>query len=121
MRIILFIILLVSSVLCQDYYDRRYDYFDVETLAQNPRLLKKYMECFLDRGPCTPVGRVFKRVLPEIIVTGCAKCSPSQRRFARRTFEAFKQYLPDGHTELKTRLDPSHKYYDNFEKKIANA
>lgn len=68
MCILLFVILVISSVLCQDYYDRRYDYFDVETLVQNPRLLKKYMDCFLDQGPCTPVGRVFKRKLRLFIL-----------------------------------------------------
>ncbi|XP_063626807.1 ejaculatory bulb-specific protein 3-like [Cydia splendana] len=120
MRVFLFCFL-VCSVVSDDYYNRRYDYFDVDTLVENPRLLQKYMECFLDKGPCTPVGRVFKRVLPELVATGCAKCTPSQRRFAKRTFAAFKRDLPESHAELKKKIDPTNQNYDNFERKIADA
>lgn len=42
------------------YYDRRYDYYDIDYFVENPRLLNKYLDCFLDRSPCTPVGKVFK-------------------------------------------------------------
>lgn len=51
----------------KDYYDRRYDYYDIDHLIQNPRLLKKYLDCFLDKGPCTPIGRLFKRKLNHFI------------------------------------------------------
>ncbi|KAL0820547.1 hypothetical protein ABMA28_006398 [Loxostege sticticalis] len=112
---------LISSGLSQGTYDRKYDYFDIDTLVQNPRLLQKYMDCFLDKGPCTPIGRVFKIALPEVVATGCSKCTPAQRSFARRTFGAFKRLLPAQHEELKKLLDPNNKYYDTFEKAIANA
>ncbi|KAM3963369.1 chemosensory protein 15 [Aphomia sociella] len=103
------------------YYDQRYDYFDVDNLVQNPRLLKKYIDCFLDKGPCTPVGRVFKLVLPEVVVTSCAKCTPSQKNFARKTFDAFKRLMPEDHEELKKKIDPSNKFYESFEKAVSDA
>lgn len=110
------ILLIISCVLTQEkFYDRRYDYYDIDQFVENPRLLKKYLDCFLDRGPCTPVGRVFRAVLPEIVRTACSKCSPSQKRFARRTFEAFQRYSPESHSELKKKLDPQNKYFTAFE------
>lgn len=61
MKNIFIFILVVSYVFAQDkFYDRRYDYYDLDYFIENPRLLKKYLDCFLDRGPCAPVGRVFK-------------------------------------------------------------
>lgn len=60
---------LISSGLCQGTYDRKYDYFDIDTLVQNPRLLQKYMDCFLDKGPCTPIGRVFKSKYSLLLIT----------------------------------------------------
>ncbi|KPJ09665.1 Putative odorant-binding protein A10 [Papilio machaon] len=103
------------------YYDRRYDYYDLDNLFQNPRLLRKYMNCFLDKGPCTPVGRVFKQLLPEVVMSACAKCSPSQRRLARNTFEAFDKYLADSRDELKRKLDPQNVYFEKFLKAISTA
>ncbi|XP_045452742.1 allergen Tha p 1-like [Melitaea cinxia] len=83
------------------------------------RLLNKYLDCFLDRSPCTPVGKVFKSVLPEVVKTACSKCSPMQKRFAGRTFQAFKRYLPEKHEELKHKLDPKNTYFANFESVIS--
>ncbi|RVE43731.1 hypothetical protein evm_011580 [Chilo suppressalis] len=114
-------LLTLSAASCDKKYDRKYDLFDIDTLVENPRLLRKYMDCFLDEGPCTPIGRVFKLALPEIITTRCGKCTPAQKSFARRTFAAFKKEFPDKHGELKKLLDPDDKYYDSFEKAVASA
>nr|UNG39404.1 chemosensory protein 10 [Apocheima cinerarius] len=115
-------LLLLPIVVAQDkYYDRRYDYFEIDYFVNNPRLLKKYLDCFLDQGPCTPIGRVFKQVLPEVISTACKKCTPLQKRFTKKAFNAFKTTLPEMHQELKKKYDPQNKYYDAFEKAIASA
>lgn len=53
--------LVFGVVAAQKYYDSRYDYYDTDNLIQNTRLLKKYLDCFLSKGPCTPIGRLFKR------------------------------------------------------------
>lgn len=107
------------SSLAQETYSRKYDYFDIDYLVQNPRLLKKYIDCFLGKGPCTPIGRVFKLVLPEIVATSCAKCTPIQRSFINKAFTAFKKYLPQSHEDLRKKLDPDDKYYEAFEKAVA--
>lgn len=57
------LLLILIEVICaqEKYYESKYDYYDVDSLIQNPRLLQKYLDCFLEKGPCTPVGRVFRR------------------------------------------------------------
>ncbi|KAJ0174095.1 hypothetical protein K1T71_010241 [Dendrolimus kikuchii] len=116
-----FCLVLVVAETDKDYYDRRYDYYDIDHLIQNPRLLKKYLDCFLDKGPCTPIGRLFKQVLPEVVTTACGKCTTSQKRLSRKTFNAFKRYFPETFAELKKKLDPQDKYYTAFEKAISSA
>ncbi|KAG6454413.1 hypothetical protein O3G_MSEX008691 [Manduca sexta] len=120
-KTVLFLSLCFVSVFSQKYYDSRYDYYDGDNLIQNTRLLKKYLDCFLTKGPCTPIGRLFKQIIPEVIVTACGKCTPNQKRFARKTFNAFKRNFPESHAELRQKFDPENKYYDAFEKVIANA
>lgn len=51
---------LVLSALAADKYNSKYDNFDVETLISNDRLLKSYVNCFLDKGKCTAEGSDFK-------------------------------------------------------------
>lgn len=59
--------------------------------------------------------------MPEVITTACAKCTPTQKRFARKTFNAFRRYFPETLMELRRKFDPESKYYDAFEKVITNA
>lgn len=54
------LVLSVVSVFAADKYNSKYDNFDVETLIGNDRLLKSYVNCFLDKGRCTAEGTDFK-------------------------------------------------------------
>lgn len=60
MRALLVLACLVAVVFAADKYNSKYDNFDVEMLIQNDRLLKAYVNCFLDKGRCTPEGTEFK-------------------------------------------------------------
>lgn len=58
------VFLFVAVAACSaDYYSSKYDNFDVETLINNDRLLKSYVNCFLDKGRCTAEGTDFKSKL----------------------------------------------------------
>lgn len=39
-----------------DKYTTRYDYIDVDAILKSSRLLRSYIHCVLDRGPCTREG-----------------------------------------------------------------
>ena len=34
-------------------YETRYDYLDIDKILTNDRILKRLMDCIMDRGPCT--------------------------------------------------------------------
>lgn len=41
-------------------YTSQYDNFDVDRILHSERLLKSYIKCLLDKGPCTKEGRDLK-------------------------------------------------------------
>lgn len=43
-----------------DKYTTKYDNIDVDSILSSKRLLKNYLNCLLDKGPCTADGRELK-------------------------------------------------------------
>ncbi|XP_039759100.1 allergen Tha p 1-like [Pararge aegeria] len=97
-----------------DTYNPTYDHFNAKELAENDRLLKNYLLCFLDRGPCTREGTDFKKVIPEALRTVCAKCTPKQRELVRIVVRAFQEKLPELWEELVKKEDPTGQYKESF-------
>lgn len=46
--------------LTSDKYTSKYDNIDVEQILHSKRLLMNYVNCLLDKGPCSPEGRELK-------------------------------------------------------------
>lgn len=60
MKTLVVLACVVLSVFAAEKYNSKYDNFDVDTLIGNERLLKSYINCFLDKGRCTAEGTDFK-------------------------------------------------------------
>lgn len=45
----------------QPTYITRYDYLDIDKILTNERILKRLIDCIMDRGPCTREGKELKR------------------------------------------------------------
>ncbi|GBP07815.1 Putative odorant-binding protein A10 [Eumeta japonica] len=118
--LVLWLILFIDTSCQLVYYSKRYDYYDIDFLIENPRLLKGYLMCFISRGPCSPDGKTFKAVLPEVIMHACRKCSVPQKRLARKAFAAMKRYLPQEFEQLLKIYDPHYQYFDNLERTLAS-
>ncbi|KAJ8983038.1 hypothetical protein NQ317_013243 [Molorchus minor] len=56
------VIFLVFSVRGEERYTTKYDTTDFEQIIKSDRLLKNYVNCLLDRGPCTPDGRELRSI-----------------------------------------------------------
>lgn len=54
--LVLLAVAVVASVQAQSYQSK-YGNIDVDAILKNPRVVKSYVNCFLDQGPCTPQGR----------------------------------------------------------------
>lgn len=45
-------------------YTTKYDNIDVDRVLSSKRLLQNYMNCLLDKGPCTAEGKELKSKYP---------------------------------------------------------
>ncbi|KAG7301530.1 hypothetical protein JYU34_014496 [Plutella xylostella] len=118
MRSLLILCCLAAGALAADKYNPKYDNFDVETLISNDRLLKSYINCFLEKGRCTPEGSDFRKALPEAVETICAKCTEKQKTNIKKVIKAIQQRHPKQWEELVKKNDPTGNHRDQFEKFI---
>ncbi|XP_077292135.1 ejaculatory bulb-specific protein 3-like [Arctopsyche grandis] len=94
----------------------KYDNFNIDEILDNQRILKNYIKCMLDKGPCTPEGKDFRRFLPETLEDSCRGCSASQRQRMRQITTHLRNKRPDDWTLLLAKYDPQGKYKVEFDK-----
>ncbi|XP_054277285.1 ejaculatory bulb-specific protein 3-like [Macrosteles quadrilineatus] len=97
-----------------DSYTTRFDGIDVEAVLRNERILRRYVDCALDRGPCTAEGKELKKRLPDALKSDCAKCSEVQRKQARRVMEFLARNKKPYWTQLVSKYDPSGEYRNKY-------
>nr|WJJ70375.1 venom protein U-MPTX.7-38 [Megalopyge opercularis] len=112
MNAVFFLAVLVA-VAATEFYDSKYDDFDEQEVIDNPRLLKSFANCFLNKSPCTGEGTNFKNLIPEAIQTECAKCSPKQKPKIRKLIIATKEKYPELYEEFLDFFDPNKEYRGN--------
>ncbi|KAF4524960.1 hypothetical protein B566_EDAN014477 [Ephemera danica] len=89
-------------------FSARFDNVDVHRILSNRRLMRNYIGCVLGNKPCTAEVKEFRRALPDVLLTECAKCSERmknnimmmvrglQRDYPREWEQLIKIYDPDG-------------------------
>lgn len=86
---------MVFSVLADDTsekYPAKYDNVDVDAILTNSRLRNQYVRCIEGNGPCiTAEAKFLREVLPEVLVTKCAKCTPKQQEFFDKVITWFDE------------------------------
>ncbi|KAJ0174097.1 hypothetical protein K1T71_010243 [Dendrolimus kikuchii] len=106
------LVLAVPYILC---YDEKYDKIDADKIINDDKLFSAYLDCMLDRGPCTlEYSEDFKKLLPEVIATSCEKCSPVQRQNVRKTVRALTEKRPDDFKIFRDKFDPKGEYEKDF-------
>lgn len=118
MKFLIVLSLMIVAVFAAEKYNSKYDNFDVENLVTNDRLLKAYINCFLDKGRCTAEGTDFKKTLPEAIETTCAKCTEKQKGNIRKVIKTIQIKHPKEWEELVKKNDPTGRHRTNFDKFI---
>nr|ALS03840.1 chemosensory protein 15 [Ectropis obliqua] len=104
--------LAVPLVVC---YDEIYDKIDVDKIIADDALFTKYIDCMLDKGPCEVEHSAdFKKLLPEVIATSCAKCSPIQKKHVRKTVKTLGEKKPAELLEFKKMYDPKGEHEKDF-------
>ncbi|XP_077287180.1 uncharacterized protein LOC143911954 [Arctopsyche grandis] len=96
------------------FYDSRYDYLDVDTILDNKRLVRNYVDCLLNEKPCTAEGKQLRRILPEGLRTKCARCTPRQKHNALAILSRLQTEHPKDWERLAARWDPTGDYTRRF-------
>ncbi|XP_019866884.2 ejaculatory bulb-specific protein 3 [Aethina tumida] len=95
-------------------YISKYDHINVELLLKNDRLLKNYIDCFLDKQKCTPLGMEIKKNIPEALKNGCARCSDDQKTAFKRIIRHLAKNRRDWLNELTDRYDPNEEFQKRY-------
>uniref|UniRef100_A0A1B6HFJ5 Uncharacterized protein n=1 Tax=Homalodisca liturata TaxID=320908 RepID=A0A1B6HFJ5_9HEMI len=104
----------VAAQLGRGYAQGRLNGIDVDSILGNKRVLQSYINCFMDKGPCTPEGREGKKYFPEIYKTNCAKCSEEQQTLVKKTIKAFVTKRKTDWDMIVDKYDPDHAHDKDF-------
>uniref|UniRef100_A0A310S3G9 Chemosensory protein 12 n=1 Tax=Chrysomela lapponica TaxID=153811 RepID=A0A310S3G9_CHRLA len=107
-------VLVVVSLARSQKYQSKYDNIDVDSILTNRRVLKSYLRCILDEGPCPPPAREFRTHIPDAISNNCARCTDAQVNIIRKTSRFIMRNNPDDWERISKKFDPQRKYRANF-------
>ncbi|CAB3231657.1 unnamed protein product [Arctia plantaginis] len=110
------VVLFLVAIVAADFYNSKFDNFDIQPLLENDRILLSYTKCFLDQGPCAPDAKDFKKVIPEALETTCGKCSPKQKKLIKEVIKAVRERHPEAWEQLTQKYDKGQKFKDSFDK-----
>ncbi|XP_044745730.1 allergen Tha p 1-like [Coccinella septempunctata] len=86
-------------------YPTKYDNIDVNAILASERLLKNYMNCLLDKGSCSPEGKILRQYLPDAMQSECSRCSEKQKKIAGTVLAHLLQYHKDYWQQLLNKYD----------------
>jgi len=66
-----------------------------EQKLQDPVFINNQMECLLDRGECDEIGKLIKRMAPDIIRGGCHHpCDPCKKKQIQKVMGLLSRRYP---------------------------
>ncbi|EZA59554.1 ObirCsp8 [Ooceraea biroi] len=113
--VLLFALALSALVSGTEYYAETFDNLDMDAILHSDRLFNQYMDCILDRGPCTADGRTLRRILPDAVASVCARCNPRQQEMAQKIGNHLRNHKPQAWAKFLRKFDPNEKYVTAFE------
>ncbi|KAL6265157.1 hypothetical protein P5V15_005243 [Pogonomyrmex californicus] len=119
MKLAVFCLVVVTTVLCapQEQYTNRFDNINVDEILHNDRLLKRYVDCLLDKPNvrCPPEAVELKKYIHEALETECAKCSDHQKQVVRKVIKFLVINKRDMWNDLKAKYDPDGEFTKKYE------
>ncbi|EDW07426.1 putative odorant-binding protein A10 [Drosophila mojavensis] len=102
-------------------YDSKFDNVDIDEILSQERLLNNYIKCLESQGPCTPDAKMLKDILPDAMMTDCAKCTEKQKYGADKVTRHLIDNRPEDWLRLEKIYDPQATYRIKYEaSKTAN-
>ncbi|KAK3916221.1 Allergen Tha p 1 [Frankliniella fusca] len=87
---------------------------EVDLVLNNEALLKTFIRCLLEKGPCSPDGYQLRRLLPQALESGCDKCSANHRQQSERVIRFLIAKRPQDWKQLARKYDPKGEYERRF-------
>ncbi|KAL0123389.1 hypothetical protein PUN28_005731 [Cardiocondyla obscurior] len=129
MKLAIFCLVVAISVICvyaddeaTDEYTHKFDNIDVDEILNNERLLKRYIDCILDKPNvrCPAEATELKKHITEGLETECAKCSENQKKTVRKVIRFLIKNKNDMWTQLKAKYDPNGTFAKKYEDMAKN-
>ncbi|XP_046463724.1 ejaculatory bulb-specific protein 3-like [Daphnia pulex] len=76
---------------------------DVDNVLKNEKLVKRYIDCTLERGRCEQNGRDLKVMIPRVLNEGCSGCTPKQVENSNRIIKFMKDNHPGDWAAIETK------------------
>nr|AXY87870.1 chemosensory protein 1 [Subpsaltria yangi] len=105
----------LAGVAPQTLYSPKYEQIDYEKILSNKRILESYVKCVTEKGPCTPEATDIKKILPEVLATSCAKCSPGLKTIVQKTITTMQDKYPDQWQLVVNKYDPKREHAKKLE------
>ncbi|KAF4527323.1 hypothetical protein B566_EDAN001099 [Ephemera danica] len=100
------LVIVTLTVAQKETYTTKWDNIDLDKILTDEKKLDSYFNCIMDQGPCEEDGAELKRVLPEALSTGCAKCTDAQRDGLVKVIAFLFKNNPDQLKKLAVKFDP---------------
>ncbi|XP_057320113.1 allergen Tha p 1-like [Microplitis mediator] len=113
--IIFLAIIAVALAANTKMYTSKFDDVDVDGIIGSDRLLRGYVKCLLDKGPCTNEGNTLKDILPDALRTSCESCTEKQKTKSEKVIRHLVNNKKELWDELAVKYDPNNEYRKKYE------
>ncbi|KAH8300585.1 hypothetical protein KR044_010073, partial [Drosophila immigrans] len=96
-------------------YDNKFDNVDLDEILNQERLLNNYIKCLESAGPCTSDAKMLKDILPDAMMTDCAKCTEKQKYGADKVTRHLIDNRMEDWMRLEKIYDPQGSYRIKYE------
>ncbi|KAG5326591.1 PEB3 protein, partial [Acromyrmex heyeri] len=122
MKLAVFCLLAIISVVYAEEYTNKFDNVDVDQIIQNERLLKRYVDCLLDKPDvrCPPEAVELRKHIDEALENDCAKCTNKQKEITQKVIKHLVINKRDWWDLLKAKYDPEEKFSKKYEEAVKN-
>ncbi|KAG5883697.1 hypothetical protein JTB14_007416 [Gonioctena quinquepunctata] len=109
----------VVAIAADDKYTSKYDNVDIDQVLKSERLLKNYMECLMERGPCTADAKELRDNLPGALKLDCSKCTDKQKEISKKVIRFLAKNKRAMFDELTKKYDPDGTYVKKYKDELA--
>ncbi|XP_041971495.1 allergen Tha p 1-like [Aricia agestis] len=114
-----FLVLVVCVAVVSGYYTDVDDKIDVDHLVQDPAQLRAYIDCYLDKSPCTDQMMGYKKHIVDAVANTCKNCSPLQKHKLEEVLKVAVVKFPEALVEMRKKYNIDTKHFADMAAELA--